>query len=71
MQHNPVGWFEIYVKDMDRATKFYESVLGTKLAHTGNDGVAGALVLSVALLGLGGILVVGAQTVPAASRRRH
>ncbi len=47
------------------------SVLGTKLAHTGNDGVTGALVLSVALIGFGGILVVGAQTVPAASRRRH
>ncbi len=28
---NPVGWFEIYVDDMDRATRFYESVLKTKL----------------------------------------
>ncbi len=28
---NPVGWFEIYVDDMDRATKFYEAVLKTKL----------------------------------------
>ena len=28
---NPVGWFEIYVDDMDRATKFYESVFKTKL----------------------------------------
>jgi cell division septation protein DedD len=47
------------------------SVLGVKLAKTGGPGVGPALVLSVALLGLGGILVVGAQTVPAASRRRH
>jgi len=31
MRHNPVGWFEIYVEDIDRATKFYEAVLGTKL----------------------------------------
>jgi predicted enzyme related to lactoylglutathione lyase len=31
MEFNPVGWFEIYVQDMDRATKFYESVLGIKL----------------------------------------
>jgi len=23
---NPVGWFEIYVQDMDRAKKFYKSV---------------------------------------------
>jgi predicted enzyme related to lactoylglutathione lyase len=31
MRYNPVGWFEIYVEDIDRATKFYEAVLGTKL----------------------------------------
>jgi predicted enzyme related to lactoylglutathione lyase len=28
---NPVGWFEIYVQDMERAKKFYESVLKLKL----------------------------------------
>lgn len=28
---NPVGWFEIYVDDMDRAQKFYEAVLGVQL----------------------------------------
>jgi predicted enzyme related to lactoylglutathione lyase len=28
---NPVGWFEIYVDDMDRAKSFYEGVLGTTL----------------------------------------
>ena len=27
MLTNTVGWFEIYVQDMDRAKKFYESVL--------------------------------------------
>ena len=26
---NPVGWFEIYVQDMDRAKTFYEKVLQT------------------------------------------
>ena len=31
MQRNPVGWFEIYVDDLARATKFYETVLGIKL----------------------------------------
>ena len=40
------------------------SVLAIKLAHTGGDGVAGALVLSLALLGLGGILLVAGQTLP-------
>lgn len=28
---NPVGWFEIYVDDMGRARKFYETVFETKL----------------------------------------
>ena len=28
---NPVAWFEIYVQDMARASKFYESVLGVQL----------------------------------------
>ena len=29
---NPVGWFEIYVNDMPRAVKFYETVLEKKLS---------------------------------------
>ncbi|MEQ1757424.1 MAG: VOC family protein [Vicinamibacterales bacterium] len=28
---NPVGWFEIYVKDMAKARAFYEAVLGVTL----------------------------------------
>lgn len=28
---NPVGWFEIYVSDMDSARKFYETILDTQL----------------------------------------
>ncbi|MGE0406402.1 MAG: VOC family protein [Candidatus Korobacteraceae bacterium] len=31
MANNPVGWFEIYVQDMERARKFYETVLQAKL----------------------------------------
>ena len=31
MEQNPVGWFEIYVQDTDRAKKFYETVFETKL----------------------------------------
>lgn len=30
-QYNPVGWFEIYVQDMDRARKFYEEVFQVTL----------------------------------------
>ena len=31
MQHNPVGWFEIYVEDMERAQRFYEALLGIRM----------------------------------------
>ena len=31
MANNPVGWFEIYVQDIDRAKTFYESVFQVKL----------------------------------------
>jgi predicted enzyme related to lactoylglutathione lyase len=30
-EHNIVGWFEIYVQDMNRAKKFYENVFQVKL----------------------------------------
>jgi len=33
MNRNPVGWFEIYVQDMARAKKFYETILGVELAN--------------------------------------
>lgn len=31
MAKNPVGWFEIYVQDIDRAKRFYEFVFQLKL----------------------------------------
>ena len=39
MNINPVGWFEIYVQDMPRARKFYESVLrvGLEVLGAPND----------------------------------
>ena len=40
MDMNPVGWFEIYVKDMNRARSFYETMLGlalTKLPQSGDS----------------------------------
>jgi len=35
-QMNAVGWFDIYVNDLDRATKFYETVLDRKLEPMGD-----------------------------------
>ena len=34
---NPVGWFEIYVDDMDRAKAFYEATLATTLEPLPSD----------------------------------
>jgi len=33
---NPVGWFEIYVSDMERAKRFYETVLDAQLGEPGD-----------------------------------
>lgn len=33
---NAVGWFDIYVDDLDRAVGFYEAVLGRKLEEIGD-----------------------------------
>lgn len=39
MESNPVRWFEIYVQDMERAKKFYETVLRVKLASLNSPGM--------------------------------
>jgi hypothetical protein len=58
MKTNIVGWFEIYVADMPRAKKFYESVFNTQFEkmeseemeywlfpyQCGSEGAGGALV---------------------------
>jgi len=31
--NNPVGWFEIYVQEMDRAKAFYQAVFDVELAR--------------------------------------
>ncbi|MEP5152662.1 VOC family protein [Planktotalea sp.] len=35
-QMNAVAWFDIFVDDLDRATQFYETVLGKKLEAMGD-----------------------------------
>jgi len=39
MSRNNVGWFEIYVDDMERARKFYEVVIGVKLEKLDSPGI--------------------------------
>lgn len=43
---NPVVWFEIYVNDMPRAKKFYETVLDTKLTELPNPTDDGAVMFA-------------------------
>ncbi|EDY22230.1 Glyoxalase/bleomycin resistance protein/dioxygenase [Chthoniobacter flavus Ellin428] len=38
-KHNPVGWFEIYVQDVNRAKAFYEKTFTVKLESLGGPGV--------------------------------
>lgn len=40
MKPNPVGWFEIYVDDMDRARHFYEDVFRTHLQPLAVDSLS-------------------------------
>lgn len=40
---NPVGWFEIYVNDLERAGRFYSSVLERQLHPAPTDGTFEAL----------------------------
>lgn len=39
MKNDPVGWFEIYVQDLDRVKKFYESVFQVKLEKLNGPGM--------------------------------
>lgn len=60
MNSNPVGWFEIYVQDIDRAKTFYESLFQVKLERL-NTPLAGMEMLSFPMSiekwGAGGALV--------------
>jgi len=38
MGPNPVRWFEIYVQDMNRAKRFYESVFNLNLERINSPG---------------------------------
>ena len=60
MAENAVRWFEIYVQDMARARRFYETVQGVKLEQLGpvdQDLEMWAFQMSPDRLGAGGALV--------------
>jgi len=58
MRSNPAVWFEIYVQDLDRAKKFYESVFQGKLEKLNSPGIdMWAFPMEMSGSGAGGALV--------------
>lgn len=58
MKNNPVNWFEIYVQDMARAKRFYESVFKTKLEKLNSPEIEmWSFPMEVDRFGAGGALV--------------
>ena len=50
---NPIGWFEIYVEDLERSKYFYETVFERSLVPMPTDGSFEALVFSGEVTGSG------------------
>lgn len=61
MKQNAIGWFDIYVNDMDRAVTFYESVFNKELEDmndpTNSEAVMKSFPTDMAAYGAGGALV--------------
>ncbi len=56
---NAIGWFDIFVEDMDRAVRFYETVLGRTLEPIGDptgDSVMMSFPVDMSAYGAGGAL---------------
>ncbi|APR76999.1 Glyoxalase family protein [Minicystis rosea] len=57
MRQHAIHWFEIFVRDLDRAVRFYETVLDIELRRATEDGRPMALFASAVEDGIGGALV--------------
>lgn len=64
--HNPVIWFEIPVKDMERARQFYQTVLGVELSPPTRLGDATLSMFPMAMntVGAGGALILNENVQP-------
>ena len=66
-QSNAIGWFDIYVTDMDRAVRFYENVLQQQLAPIGDptgETQMMAFPADMGIYGAGGALVKSSHARP-------
>lgn len=61
MTHNVVNWFDIPVRDLDRASKFYCEVIDGKLERYSAPGIVGAMFPPA---GVTGTLLKGEGFVP-------
>lgn len=64
---NPIGWFDLYVDDMDRASAFYETVLQRRLEPIGDptgETLMRSFPADMGAYGAGGALVRSAQGRP-------
>ncbi len=57
MSKHAIHWFEIFVSDLDRAVRFYQTVLDVELRRGQEDGRPMALFASAVEHGVGGALV--------------
>lgn len=68
MTHNAIGWFDIYVNDMNRAVTFYQTVFNQVLEDMGDSTDSSAIMKSfptqMANYGAGGALVKRAGVGP-------
>ena len=68
MRQNAVGWFDIYVNDMDRAVSFYQSVFKQELENIGDPTDSSEIMKSfptdMETYGAGGALVKREGAVP-------
>lgn len=64
-EHNPVGWFEIPVTDIDRATGFYRRIFGIDLqARRMGDALVAMFPSAPGSTGTSGMLVQAGEAVP-------
>jgi len=61
-----INWFEIPVRDLDRAARFYETMLGTKLKRESFAGTPMAMFPTGDITCVGGSLVADAKRQPSA-----
>jgi len=68
MKQNAIGWFDIYVNDMDRAVLFYQSVFNKELETiddpTNSNTIMRSFPTDMAAYGAGGALVKRAGCEP-------